>query len=218
MQMVTSLFLLHLLLFTPIAAALRLAMHVASKQEAIKLPIIQIYQNGEMRSEFICGNNVEESIKRLKATLSGLAIPANTVGSSPMVMNIYSDSQLVSEIGENRGYITTVLKIFRHGCKKCHQIEPIYNSMAMDPTHKWLQAEVDNIPEYVVDLKKRLRNESNKVDDCVTCANTGFISCSVCYSTGVLHKGTTAVYCSNCTGYKKVRCPVCGGSCIQCSQ
>ena len=213
-----SLLLLHFLLLAPVVAALQLAMQVAGQQEAIKLPIIQIYQHGEMRCEFICGNNVEESIKRLKATLSGLAVPASSSDVSPSVMNIYSDSQLVSEINENRGYTTAVLKIFRHGCKKCHQIEPIYNSMATDSSYKWLQAEVENIPDYVVDLKKRLRNETKKVEDCVTCANTGFISCSACDSTGVLQKGTTAVYCSNCTGYKKVRCPVCGGSCIQCSQ
>jgi len=206
-----------LVLFGPVAAALRLVMQASDAQGAIKLPIIQIYQNGAMHSEFICGNNVEESIRKLKATLAGL-VKSSVGENAGAVTNIYSDSQLLSEISENSGYTSTVLKIFRHGCKKCHQIEPIYNSMAADVMHKWLQAEVDNIPDYAVDLKKRLRNDSTKIDNCVACSNTGFIPCNVCDSTGVLQKGSTAVYCNNCTGYKKVRCPVCGGSCIQCAQ
>jgi len=216
--MAIMLFVLRLLLAIPVVAGLRLVMEAAGAKETIKLPIIQIYQNGQMRSEFICGNNVEESVKRLKATVSGLAKPLDTMGASSAVLNIYSDSQLLNEISENNGYTSTILKIFRHGCKKCLQIEPTFISMTEDASHKWLQAEVDNIPDYVASLKKRLRNESNKVDNCVACSNTGFIPCNVCDSTGVLQKGTTAVYCNDCTGYKKVRCPVCGGSCIQCSQ
>ena len=131
----------------------------------IKLPIVQlISEKQELVGEFICGNDLQGSLSKLKATLSSLAAaspPGPNDKCEWYVSNVYSDDQLVDL--QLRGNKLIVLKIYRDGCKKCTAMEPSFiefSETIKSPRFKWLQAEVANIPNYTEELKRRLKGEA----------------------------------------------------------
>lgn len=56
------------------------------------------------------------------------------------------------------------------------------------------------------------------LNDCQTCNNTGFVPCSKCNAEGLIRnpRSVNVFYCPDCVGYKKLRCPTCGGKCYLC--
>ena len=95
---------------------------------------------------------------------------------------------------------------------------------------KFYQADITNIPDYTDNVKSRLlkggdtsswdvqesTNNDNE-EDCQTCQNSGFMVCSECSGSGIVKRGEMSIYCPICVGYKKTRCPSCGGACVKCS-
>ena len=138
-----------------------------SSEEAgnkIKLPIVQLLdEKQELVGEFICGNDLQGALSKLRATLSSLAAaspPSPTDICERYVSNVYSDEQLTDLL--ESGNKLLVLKVYRDGCKKCAAMEPTYLEFAesfVSPRFKWLQAEVSNIPEHTAALKLRLKGE-----------------------------------------------------------
>mmetsp|Transcript_8957 Transcript_8957/g.9009 ORF Transcript_8957/g.9009 Transcript_8957/m.9009 type:complete len:180 (+) Transcript_8957:33-572(+) len=123
----------------------------------IKLPVVQIFRHSELISEFICGSDVLGNYGKIQATLKQLMPdPESESTGSSFVNAIYDDSQLIDQIKTSDVF---VLKIYRLGCKKCNQFEPLYIDLAEDPKYKhinWFQADVEYIPNYVKALKERL--------------------------------------------------------------
>lgn len=199
----------------------------------IKLPIVQVLEEGgKLKAEFICGNDVDSSMVKLKAYLSSLvkssspSSSATSSSSSGYISNIYSESQLMSELSSLPSNKLIVLKIFRQGCKKCVKMEPMFHELSQDSqlsSFTWIQVQAEYIPDYIGMLKSRLSgatsraidNEANGID-CSTCKNTGFVSCTQCQGTGTLVRGENTIFCSSCGGKKMQRCPTCGGKCIAC--
>jgi hypothetical protein len=190
---------------------------------AVKLPIIQIIKANEIRSEFICGNELAISVDKFLSVLKSLEkeTPNICVGNYG-VSNMYSDDQLNNTLESSQEFI--ILKLFRVGCKKCAKLEPIYESLSHDPIYskfQFIQADVAYCEDYKKNLKERLmgirggKNEDN--ENCVTCQNIGFIECIDCEGKGYVKKGTLAAFCPSCTGYKKNRCTACGGKCFKCT-
>lgn len=127
----------------------------------VKLPIVQLIdEKQELIGEFICGNDVNASVDKLKATLASLASstsPSNEICET-YVSNVYSDDQLTDQM--LRGEKLLIIKVYREGCKKCISMEPSWQKLVdtvKSPRFKWLQAEVSNIPEYTAALKVRLK-------------------------------------------------------------
>ena len=159
-----------------------------------------------------------------KATLPSMKTASGTkVEGGALIQNVYSDDQLQRTIAETEGVV--VLKLFRDGCKKCKKLEPVYDELSRQAEYshfQWLQSEVGMIPAYTKTLKQRLLGlapdvDETVIDDCTVCKSTGFTDCTVCSGTGFVKKGDLALFCSACTGYKKVRCATCGGKCLKCS-
>jgi len=138
-----------------------------SSEEAgnkIKLPIVQLLdEKQELVGEFICGNDLQGALSKLRATLSSLAAaspPSPSDICERYVSNVYSDEQLTDLL--ESGNKLLVLKVYRDGCKKCAAMEPTYLEFAesfVSPRFKWLQAEVSNIPEHTAAIKLRLKGE-----------------------------------------------------------
>lgn len=67
-----------------------------------------------------------------------------------------------------------------------------------------------------------LHEGSPAVEDCEACGRSGFVPCGECEGRGALArsspdgKHTVAVTCPACVGYKRLRCPSCGGKCYMC--
>lgn len=207
----------------------------------VKLPIIQIFERGEILGEFICGNDVDAALLKLKACLASIVSSKSNNNhdenySKGSINNIYSDSQIENECKSESTII--VINLYRDGCKKCGKVEPVFYSLSQEkafspPLFRFLQAEVGNIPNYTLALKERLtgilpsqpmslrneviREEEKKEIDCKSCQNTGFLPCNECKGLGIVTRGENSVYCPTCVGYKKIRCSECGGLCITCS-
>ena len=105
---------------------------------------------------------------------------------------------------------------------------------------RWFQADVGDIPDYVAQVKLRLSGvqsaaqdkvaqtssfpaTSTNSGDCGACGNTGFVTCNECQgngtvtrSLGPLTTSSLTLTCSACVGYRKLRCPVCGGRYLKC--
>lgn len=77
----------------------------------IKLPIVQIYEEGELKDEFICGNDMRGEPLRLKETLNSRTKESCSTG---YIENMYSDDMLAGVKEEKK---TFVLKIYRDGCQ-----------------------------------------------------------------------------------------------------
>ena len=60
--------------------------------------------------------------------------------------------------------------------------------------------------------------ESEFLENCETCGNTGFVECHKCKGSGMIRnpRSVNVFYCPVCVGHKKVRCPSCGGKCYMC--
>jgi hypothetical protein len=190
---------------------------------AVKLPILQVYINQELDAEFIMGNDVNLSAKMFTAYIKSKALVSKSLLDSSAyswpVENIYSDQLLNSTIQSNT---LTVLKLYRYGCNKCSSIESFYSKIAKEnPTMKFTQANINHIPLSTKATMSRLKgdksqNVSNTLIDCLACGNSGFLPCLDCASKGYVSRGTMAVICPTCVGYKKTRCSSCGGRCIKC--
>ena len=191
----------------------------------IKLPILQIIIGGEIAGEFICGNDLPGSVDKFQSTLTSLEKQTTSdpefKSGNYGVRNIYSEDQLQNELSTKENYV--ILKLFREGCKKCALLDPVIDDLSRDPLYSkfiFLQAEVANVNKYILNLKERLsgvKEGGNDMENCVTCANTGFTECTFCEGKGYVKKGELAAFCPNCTGYKKVKCASCGGKCFKCS-
>lgn len=63
---------------------------------------------------------------------------------------------------------------------------------------------------------------SESMQGCGVCGGSGFVSCGECEGTGAVERSSAdgehkmAVLCPACVGYKKLRCPACGGKCYMC--
>ena len=212
----------------------RLCKMAEDEKSKIKLPIVQILQNGNLKSEFICGNNLEESIVKLRYTLKSL-LQASTDGTkSSYINNIYSDSML-SSILDSNSKEHHVIRIYRDGCKKCMAMEPEFFKMSVEYATDgvlWYQAKAEDIPEYTSSIKNRLIGAVNTalinpdnsgtttlptLDNCTICKGSGAITCTVCQGLGYNMQGSYAVICSTCGGKKLSRCNNCGGKCLSCS-
>lgn len=67
-----------------------------------------------------------------------------------------------------------------------------------------------------------LHDGSPAMGDCDVCGRSGFVPCGECEGKGAVArssldgKHTLAVTCPACVGYKRLRCPSCGGKCYMC--
>lgn len=190
-----------------------------SVESKVKLPIVQVYHDKEILSEFICGSDIDLSIQKLKSFLS--IVSKEVVGDFKYngIKNMYSDNQLTDFI-ETHEKPYLVIMLSRLGCKKCAKLEPIIDGFAINPQYfmfDWAVADVENIEKYVGDLKTRLLGKTTAIEDCSVCSNTGFVRCVECGGAGMVQKGDLTVTCPTCVGYKATRCPNCGGKCSACT-
>ena len=186
----------------------------------IKLPIVQVYVDSRLEAEFVMGDDVKASSEKLDAYLRTKSIPtSSSVDTSSYtwpIENIYTDKQLESALSSNS---VVLLRMYRVGCRKCAMLEPIYDHMATErSTFKFLQANINHIPSLVKATLSRLRGETkvSPLLDCLLCNNTGYLPCLDCASQGYVKRGSLAVTCPTCVGYKRVRCSSCGGKCLKC--
>lgn len=186
----------------------------------IKLPIVQVYVDSVLEAEFVMGDDVKASSEKLNAYLRTKSNPpSSSVDTSSYtwpIENIYTDTQFENALSSNA---VVLLRMYRIGCKKCAMLEPIYDNMASErSSFKFLQANINHIPGLVKATLTRLRGESkvSPLVDCKVCSNTGYLPCLDCASKGYVMRGTLAVTCSSCVGYKRVRCTSCGGRCLKC--
>ena len=67
-----------------------------------------------------------------------------------------------------------------------------------------------------------LHTGSPAMENCDVCMRSGFVPCGECEGRGAVArsspdgKHTVAVTCPVCVGYKRLRCPSCGGKCYMC--
>lgn len=67
-----------------------------------------------------------------------------------------------------------------------------------------------------------LHSGSPAMENCDVCGSSGFVACGECEGRGAVArsssdgKHTLAVTCPACVGYKRLRCPSCGGKCYMC--
>lgn len=63
---------------------------------------------------------------------------------------------------------------------------------------------------------------SSAMENCLVCGKSGFVPCGECAGKGAVVRESSdgkhrmAVTCPACVGYKRLRCPVCGGKCYMC--
>ena len=186
----------------------------------IKLPIVQVYVDSVLEAEFVMGDDVKASSEKLEAYLRTKSnLPSSSVDTSSYtwpIENIYTDKQLENALKSNP---LVLLRMYRIGCKKCALLEPIYDNLASErSSFKFLQANINHIPAVVKSTLTRLRGESkvSPLVDCNLCRNTGYLPCLDCASKGYVMRGTLAITCSSCVGYKRGRCTSCGGRCLKC--
>ena len=180
----------------------------SNNEPKIKLPILQVYNQKELVSEFIVGNDFEGSMSKFQSFISSYSkeMLAQSNGEKLNYMswpieNVYAESTLDAFLSMDR---LVVLKIYRDQCKQCQKLEPIYFDFAksQEMSHfRWIQADVENLPLFKSKLKTRLSgNSDNSGKDCETCCNTGFVSCNNCKNSGIVARGTLTVICPVCMG------------------
>ena len=204
----------------------------------IKLPILQIYRSCELMGEFICGTeliNGNADVLKIKidATLKSLLssssrtnnISNNNNSNNNNVINIYSSDQINEHILNNNNQNDIfLLYLSRPGCEQCDKFDNlIFKEIITNYNNNYdyllLKANVDYITDYMNKLKIRLDGTISElaIEDCIKCQNIGFIPCNECNSKGTVIKGSMSIICSNCVGYKKIRCTNCGGKCLKCN-
>jgi len=199
-----------------------------TKDKIIKLPIVQIFEDGSLFSEFICGNDIVEAVSKINSTLhSLLSINNVTTETDPGINNIYSDSMMTDIIESSRGGEKSIIKIYRDGCRKCLAMEPefIKLSLLYNSAFTWYQAKAEDVPDYIKSVKTRLlgfaprkdiEDPEAKVESCSFCNGSGSIMCTNCNGAGFTMQGQYGVTCSSCGGTKFLRCTSCGGKCLKC--
>ena len=213
----------------------RLTMTVPSPKEPMKglvqLPIVQLFDEGELQLEIVFGKSVMESIAKLTSVLKlrccEQSVSKSNDGASSnsgRVDTVYSDSMLNDYISSNR---PTILKLYRTHCRQCALMELSFLQLAgiYQEQYHWVQASLDNVPEYLQLTRHRLsgkrgNNKENSLGipvDCVRCGNTGFVLCSKCLGSGQTRRGSMTLSCPICVGHGKIRCDACGGMCVHCS-
>ena len=160
------------------------------------------------------------------SSLSTIATP--TISKS----NIYSTEQITNYISNHK----CALLLTRQGCKQCEYFErnifndDFLNEIRISQENAFdfniLDVQTEYVQDYIEELSFRLTGKTkvsssigssnDVVEDCLECNNTGFIKCNACSATGMVAKGSYTTICTTCTGFKKVRCPSCGGKCIKC--
>ena len=179
----------------------------------VKLPIVQVYENQELVGEFFFGGDYESSISKLNAFLSPFKSAMYDESSSSKleyiswpVDNVYSDVLLQKYVSSER-YVA--VKMYRSQCQICQKFDSTYQDLAKSPyfAHiRWLQGDLDSLQDTKKNLITRLsgktsKNSDNNFDeDCLTCQNNGFVTCSGCGGVGHVMKGEVAVICSQCLG------------------
>ena len=182
----------------------------------LKLPIVQLYKYEELVAEIICGVDYNTAISKLNALLSQYkndsSIQSLEYISWP-VDNLYSETSLVKYLSSER---YTALKLYRTQCQMCQKFDSTFQGFARSSLYshiRWLQADVDSLPDLKEELISRLSGQSKTMnvissssdkDDCVECANTGFLNCPICVGVGHLMKGQIAVFCPECLGNKEL--------------
>lgn len=161
-------------------------------------------------TEFIIGNDVEGALVKLQAFISSYSKETfsqfdgvDLKYMSWPIENVYSEQSLDAYLSLDT---FVILKLFRNNCKQCIKFEPIFYEYAKDSSmrhFRWVQADVDNVPTYVTNLKARLSGKANTGEAgkyCETCSSTGFISCISCKNSGVVARGELTLICPDCLG------------------
>jgi len=169
---------------------------------SLKLPVLQILEHGELASEFISSEKDSDSLiskfyfilrMKLKSETESLSSKSQKVGERSLLQfdNVYSDQQLEALL-QGESTIYTVLKLYRHSCRKCievdHQLQVLQCSIndefqSPNPNWQFIQADIDNIPNYANKLSTRLLKGENtpamqsSIEYCNECQNTGLIPC-----------------------------------------
>ena len=204
----------------------------SSSGPQICLPIIQVYENNVLLSEFFIGNDPEGSLQKFRAFMSSFSrdskdrlqiikdTPTLKYISYP-IENAYTEHMISSFTASDP---IVVLKLYRSQCKRCQQLEPVFRDIATTDLHshiRFIQGNIDDMPGFKLTLKQRLSGKDNNIGDvvtsCGTCGNSGTVSCVTCSGNGIVRRGKNFLMCPTCTGKKRVRCTGCNnGRCIHC--
>ena len=167
----------------------------------IRLPIVQIYQDGALSGEFIYDNSttILDFYGKLLSSIKTLQPHHDSKAGSSGVTNVYDESQLSTEISSGNPII---FKLYRGGCKKCKEFEPLYVDLSENfNLLQWFQGDADYLPTFVERLKTRLLGASvTTISDCSVCSNTGFVQCKECMGKGLVTRGELTILCSRCVG------------------
>jgi hypothetical protein len=200
----------------------------------LKLPILQVFSENELKLEFLLGNELDRDKmetaqvkKRMRAGLSRFEESRDVemdYGQSNVVwQNVYSDDHLQTQFESS----LLLIYLYRTACSKCLIVDTFLDDVlcSMGST-KLVKADAQNVPSYVASIKHRLTGSTtlfpngdiNRVNNsnCSTCSNSGSIVCTTCGGNGMVTKGELTVICSKCVGYRSLRCPTCGGKCLKC--
>lgn len=190
----------------------------------VTYPIVQIYFNSELKTEFFCDDDIALFVKKVSSYLNQLDYDVSSNGNvkASGSVYVYSDDQLKQEMASHDA---VVFKVFRQSCVKCVQFDEHYYDLVNAEQlskYRWIQADASNIPAFVGALKLRLlgnvvSDDDSNLENCIVCNNSGFTICSSCDGKGLVSRGPNTVFCPTCVGYKKVRCQNCGGKCIRCA-
>lgn len=164
---------------------------------------------------------------RRKVLLSASALlspPISLTHSQSLTpVNVYSDELLLSALSSPAEETLVVLKLYRSNCKRCtlfdSEILPhLLSSLTSSPFTVFLQADIDNIPQYTsTHINRRLQGRDEKdMASCNKCLGKGVVTCSLCEGKGYEMRGSIAVFCNQCGGKKITRCDKCGGKCVMC--
>jgi hypothetical protein len=188
-----------------------------------KLPIVEVYYNNEMTSEFVFGNDLKPTIEKFTFFVEELKAKYPQSKESKFIQNVYSDGQLKDIITSSDENNINIVKYFRMGCKKCMNFAPVYEKLALEnsaSSWNWYDVDISMVPEYLKELRQRLLGQSptkeNVISNCDMCSNTGFVPCKECNGSGKISRGQYVVICPTCVGYTKLRCDKCGGKCLKC--
>jgi len=143
--------------------------------------------------------------------------------------------QIVEESFEGQ---ILVCKYGASWCRKCKYLDSPFKKIAekcQDLSFLFLDIDIDGLvsaEERIGELSEsdssgpRQENfgdssDEEKIKNCLRCDSTGFVECLECKSRGfvlrISGEHEVADICPVCVGYKKTRCPECGGKCLMCS-
>jgi hypothetical protein len=184
----------------------------------IKLPIVQLYRKSELTGEFFFGEDIEETLRKLEYTLK-TNLPTSILApdiNKNQKKNLYSYNQLKETI---QSQDSIILFIQRLTCFRCNQIQPPFEKIISNYNIQYYSINIDDNPEFLDEIRFRISGYfSGKIKEfCTICNNTSYEICPECDALGYVQRNNIAVFCPQCTGYKKIRCRNCGGKCLKCS-